>query len=500
VIRGVAKRSWPLAAPFLLAYALYALTLFPGVGGHVNRGDSSKFQFIGVIAGVSHPPGNPLYLLLNVAAVHLLWFVEPWRVAAHLSALFGALAVAFTFDGVRRLRGVPAAAAAAGALGLGPLFWTLATEAEVYTLNALLLALCLWGLARWTEKPEARWLGVGLAAFVLAFANHLTIVAAVPALALVALLVHRRGGIPRALWLVGAGASVVAVALYLYVPLRAPQARYTELEPGYTAASLYDYVTARKFQGSFAVPSLARAVTQKLPELGRRLAGQWPWPMLLVAAAGGVVALRRARVLGAFVLVSAAGFLVFAFLYSIPDPEGFYIPVVTLLAPLVGLAVPPAGERRRWAALGGLAVVLALLAPAALTQVRAARAASGYDALETMTAGPRIPWDLPDVVARIPADGRFVLPCSHYGCVEVFNYFRFADHQARRKHIAFVHLDGGMPYPLPSPPRSITPEDARAAPTCSIRPEDARAFERAGAAVRRIDRAPAVPLYCASLP
>src|SRR5687768_12095366 len=69
---GVAARTTsralaqsPLTWVLLAITVLYVTTLFPGVGGRINGGDSAKFQFIGLIGGIGHPPGSPLYMMLN---------------------------------------------------------------------------------------------------------------------------------------------------------------------------------------------------------------------------------------------------------------------------------------------------------------------------------------------------------------------------------------------------------------------------------------------------
>ena len=54
--RSIPDAVWA-AGVGALAMAMYYMTLTPGLGGLV---DAPKFQFIGAILGVPHPPGYPL--------------------------------------------------------------------------------------------------------------------------------------------------------------------------------------------------------------------------------------------------------------------------------------------------------------------------------------------------------------------------------------------------------------------------------------------------------
>ena len=465
---------------------VYACTLYKGIGGRVNHGDSAKFQFLGVIAGISHPPGNPLYLTLSMLFQRLPLGLAPSIKASLLSAVFGTIAVACVYDAIRQVRTPLAATFGAASLAFGPLYWGLSTEAEVYTLNAALLAASVSGLARWTVTQSRRALTVGVACFVLAFGNHLTMVAAIPALVVAAWLVHRRGALKWQLFAVGAVTTVITLAFYLYIPWRHDKAPYSEFEGALTAKNFWEYVSAKKFQEGFGVPVLADGVRARLPLELALLQKQWVWPVFGFAALGAHRLVSFARVLGAYVLLATAGFLAFAYFYDIPDPEGFYIPIVVLLAVLVGCGVPMP-TRSGVAAMVVLGLLLAL--PAAVF-LQDHQKQVGLDTVEELGDGKgNVLLDLPDLVRRIPEGSELALPCNHYGCAEVVNYYRYADPTAKRRHIRVVVLSPGLRYGLPGPaPKVVEASATTSERVCSVREVDANVMRAAGAEVVFIER------------
>src|SRR5439155_23173455 len=121
----------------LCAFALYVAVLpaTPGVG------DSAEFTLALGLAGVTHPTGYPLYILLGHPFVKALRALGlPWAAAANLwSAIGAAVAVVFLVRFgqalvARGTRGRWAMVAAPAALiGLHPLWIFAATQAEVYS-------------------------------------------------------------------------------------------------------------------------------------------------------------------------------------------------------------------------------------------------------------------------------------------------------------------------------------------------------------------------------
>jgi len=135
--------AWPYIVPLLVLSVVYGRTVQRSTGNYFSV-DTTKFDYLGLVLGTAHPPGYPLYTMLNAAFVRIV----PWGSVALranlLSAVFAILAclvavAIFTKLGVRPI----VAAGGASALGLIPQLWHFALIAEVYTLSILFVALVL---------------------------------------------------------------------------------------------------------------------------------------------------------------------------------------------------------------------------------------------------------------------------------------------------------------------------------------------------------------------
>ena len=139
---------WALAIG-VAALALYLATLQPDFGGPE---DTPKFQFLGYVLGTAHPPGYPLYVLLSHFFVKL-----PIRTIAYranlFSAMMAAVACALGYAIARQL-GAARWSAVCASLGLatGASFWRNALIAEVYSLAAVMVALTIALLLRWSAR------------------------------------------------------------------------------------------------------------------------------------------------------------------------------------------------------------------------------------------------------------------------------------------------------------------------------------------------------------
>ncbi len=138
--------------------------------------DDGYFILAAWFGGVAHPPGYPLYTLIAGLFTHLPLGSVAFRVHV-CSAVFGALACAVLWCLTRRLTGSRMAAwIAALSYGCSGAFWSEATVAEVYSLNAFLFFLLLWlctdpGVNRTRQQSlmQAHWMA-GI--FGLSLANH----------------------------------------------------------------------------------------------------------------------------------------------------------------------------------------------------------------------------------------------------------------------------------------------------------------------------------------
>lgn len=320
-LRVVEVLPYVVVAAFLSV--LYVRTLLPSAGYHM---DAAKFGYLGQVLGTGHPPGEPLYLMLNAGWVQLLPIGDPaWR--ANLLSAVLAVSACLVLLRVSRQLGVGPWVAAAGTavIGVSQLFWQQAVIAEVYTLNALLVAVVLCLLLAWNRTRKGWLLVAALGAFELSFSNHPTGVVLLPGLAV---FLWRTGGY-RVLFrwpnlLVLAGCGLVTVATYGYIVWRTldPQTPYVELSM-HDLSSFWAGITAQQFQGAMFAYGPVEFVTQRAPAALQHL---W-WQYYALAAAGvwGLVVLWRqhrnaATLTGLWALVVA----VFTMEYSVFDAEVFY--------------------------------------------------------------------------------------------------------------------------------------------------------------------------------
>jgi hypothetical protein len=208
--------AWIRLAPFLASFflaALYIATLHLTVAG----GDSGELTAAALTGGVPHPSGYPLFALLaRFFAALPLGHSPAWRVNL-LSAVSMAAAGGLVCAVVQSwTRNTTAGLAAAGLFGTNPLVWSQATGAEVFGLNAMLVALAIQLWLRVERDPSRRRVYALVFASGLGMCNHHTFVFVGAPLVLRALWAARRSlgaqGVAAAI-----GAGLVGLTPYLYL-------------------------------------------------------------------------------------------------------------------------------------------------------------------------------------------------------------------------------------------------------------------------------------------
>ncbi len=388
-----------------LAVALFTLALqLPTVPAEALQGDPGEFQLAAVIGGLAHPTGYPLYLLIGWAWTKLSLFGSPAYSLNLLSAIFGAAAAGLTTRLVLALVGTGPTWLALGAAGwagfsmaLAPTYWSQSIVAEVYTLHCLLWAALALATLRWGGQPS-RWWMIGLLAG-LGLAHHRMTVLYLPAVAAYLWLQRPgRDGPRHLLWALVA--LLLPLALYAYIPLRAPHTPYLNLAlgPGDTLV-LYDstlagflrFVSGQAFEGALTAAGLAERARAAVGWASAEMA-----PGLLVVA--GAIWLARARWKAAVLLVGAlAANTAFNLIYAIGDIHVFYLPVYQTAAVLAGVAIAGwgAGSSLRSGAAG--LVLLALLVSVGI-RLPGAR----QEALSSIPNAPQGYWDA--ALAAAPSD------------------------------------------------------------------------------------------------
>ncbi len=322
------------AAVGLAAFAVYLLTLYPGLGG---GGDSAKFQYLGSVLGTAHPPGYPLYIFVSYLFGLLPFGSLAYRINL-MSATFGALAAVFVYLTLLRFR-CHAVIAAVAALGLafGRFFWERSLVAEVYSLNAALVALIVFLAVRWAESKRDRDLYFAVAACAVSLGNHLSVAALAPGLVLFVWLVH-----PSSINLrtVAVGAVIVAAGLaqYLFIILRTLQhSPYAEASAT-NLRELFDVLRATRYADQQFAFTLGEFFAERLPRFWRVLWVELGVGGLLALAVGLAVAAGR-RLPGGILAIASAAALSLLALNVNADVEGFLVAAFVPVWLITGLGM-----------------------------------------------------------------------------------------------------------------------------------------------------------------
>ncbi len=343
----------------LAALVLYLASMPTTVGA----ADTFEFQVTAHRLGIAHPTGYPLYVVLGWLFSRLPIGSVAWRV--NLTSVFAAAAttglvwaIVWDLSAAGRLpvwaRALGGGIAAA-TLAVSLTFWSQATIAEVYALNALLVAWLAW-LALQPTTDRTLWLmavvmGLGVS-------HHLTAVLLLPAVvvALAPALWARRQRLR--FWLVGLGCFSLGLAPYLYLPLRWPASHEGQQ---LSWPEFWGWVTGARFHGTLQLDLWLRDPS-RYGILARLLVDQVGWAGLAVAGVGLIWALWKQPHLGIASLLAWAGYAFYALNYQVPDLAVFLLPAVLVMCVWIGIGVlafvkaVPAGATRM-----ALLSVLALL-------------------------------------------------------------------------------------------------------------------------------------------
>jgi len=152
----------------IVTLGVYAFTAAPGV----TMEDSADFMNGVLTLGVVHPPGYPLYTFLGHLFSYLPLGDPAFRVNL-FSSLWGALCLGVMFLNLRILSISPLHAVSASLfLGFTPVFWSKTAVAEVYSLNAFLLAAVVFWILNYNRDKKSWQLYLTGLFTGLALANH----------------------------------------------------------------------------------------------------------------------------------------------------------------------------------------------------------------------------------------------------------------------------------------------------------------------------------------
>jgi hypothetical protein len=208
------------------SFALYMATLFPRVPG----GDSGELIAAAYQLGVGHPPGYPLFCIVEKIICSLLYFGERTSVAYRMNVGNAIIAACTTgmiyltalpcvMDGAPSGRARALAALAAGLFSLNPCVWTYSTHAEVFALNNLLVSCLLYLTVRFMCTKDIQVARAGALVMGLGLTNQHTMIIFELPLALGVLVVGGRAVCNLRELSTLAGYFILGFSVYLYLPL-----------------------------------------------------------------------------------------------------------------------------------------------------------------------------------------------------------------------------------------------------------------------------------------
>jgi hypothetical protein len=282
-----------LAPPIVgaVTFVAYLRTLMPGIA----FGDWAEMQTVPHILGIAHPTGYPTYIVLAWLAELVPIGSVAFR-ANLLSAVLVSLALALATAVSIRLGVRPLIAIAAGiCTGAVGTVWAAATVAEVNPLHLFFAAALIHRALVWEERRDVRDLAIGGLLVGLSLGNHLLTIFIAPFVALFVLWVGRREILARPwILLAGAGAAVVGVMVYLYIPIVASRVPPPALEYNHpvTLDAVWWLISGTQFRGQFDFLSAAGPgkFIASLPGLWDLLVGR-ATPVLPFLGAGGLAVL-----------------------------------------------------------------------------------------------------------------------------------------------------------------------------------------------------------------
>ncbi len=328
-----------------VAMAVYVRTLGPTVTGE----DSGELVTAAYTMGIAHPPGYPLWCILGKLFTVIVPFGNiAWRVNL-MSAFFGAATVfVVALMVVKLTRNRLAAVGAALALAFSAELWEQCVIAEVYSLNAFLVALCAFLLLVWYERRGTWLLLVFAVVYGLGLCNHNTMHFLAPLFGGFILVVDRE---PWRRWYVYvAMAALVGLAwlTHLYLPIRSLANPPVDWGNPETWEGFWAVITREQYKFMFTADprTPARFFTQCGSVL-KLYAAQFTPALALLPLFGFYPLWKRDRYRFALV-AGAAVYLILGFiliLNSNMDRESvwistvFYIPGYVFLAVLMGCAI-----------------------------------------------------------------------------------------------------------------------------------------------------------------
>jgi hypothetical protein len=320
---------------FATCLGCYCLTLAPTITWEHDGADSGDLVTAAYTLGIAHPPGYPLFTMLGRLFILLPFGEVAYRVNL-MSAVLAASAATVVYLVIlqlfpRDLAGpatLVSAAACALLLGLSRTFWAQAVIAEVYSLNALLVALLILFVILYSQTQERSWLWATALAMGLGLSNHFSVLLFVPGTLF--LILRRRRPQPAACL----GAVVfflLGLSPYLYLPLRSAQHPPLAWGDPHTWSGFWWTVSARIY-GEYLLGLPLAYLPARITTWLDMLRQQFTWLGLALGLAGLWELWESNRPWLVFSLTSFGAVVLYSVTYDTTDSYVYLIPSYIIFA------------------------------------------------------------------------------------------------------------------------------------------------------------------------
>ena len=338
------RDAWVGAVLGAVCFFVYWLTLYPGV---VGTADTPRLQLVGPVLGTAHTPGYPIYTLISHAFTRIPVGSYAFR-ANLMSACFASLAVVLSFLLARRLGAGPAASAIGIlAMSFGPVLWSQALLAEVYSFGAALMAGMMLALVTWAASGRPLFLGAAAGCFALGLGHrHVDVISSLPAVLLFLYAYRGERPLRRRDGIVAAAVAASGLLSYAYIVARTVQGAPYLATRASSMAELLVAWRGGSFSSQLFVFGIPELLSERVPRVAGILLAELSPAGVGLAALGVWASFRRLRRETLLLLIAAAGNVFFVLNYAAADLAVFLIPSFVLLWPFVAVG---AGDVAEWA-------------------------------------------------------------------------------------------------------------------------------------------------------
>lgn len=334
---GTREWLWDLLAASV-PWAVYLRTLAPTVYGL----DSAELTSGAYALGIVHAPGSPLFLLLG----HLFTWLPVGDVGYRLNLMAASAAAVAALFVYRILRDLTRqrwiALLATWLLAFSYYFWISAVAAELYALQASLVAALVWLALQWREHPQPWRLYLFAFLYGLGLGNHLSLVLLAPGMLYLVLNVPSQPWRNPRLLALAALCGLLGASIYFYLPLRYladPSFNYARDYWDVNLATWDGFwwmVTGRMFRSLFfAIPP--ESWSAELLLYVHRLWSNFIGLGFVIGLLGLIVDFRRRPAVHTALALMFLGHLAFYVPYGAADKDTMFLPTFLIWGLWVGL-------------------------------------------------------------------------------------------------------------------------------------------------------------------